>query len=302
MDLEAAAEAAIVKVKDLSAHIDKAEAAFAALEDQLEDVKTRYETDWTALDEKARVLLELARAQTSAIAGEGEEARQGLTQLDDALEKTATEWDDAIEAGASETSTLGAHVSEQGPPLSAQGSEVQAAARSLGERAGAIEAELQQVLAEARELLESEVVGELREAQDAIRERTASLQATLADECGRALEEAFAGWERQLAEVEQVIDEEFARARQHAADVVAYSLQECERGHDEAWAAMQAQVAGLEGLLTRLGEAATARAAELAERRGTADQALTEAAAGVERMRATLAQELETLARYEFVR
>ena len=129
MDLEGAAEVAIVKIKDLSAHIDKAEAALAALEEKLDDVKGHYETDWTALDEKARVLLALARAQTTGITGAGEEARQALTQLDQALEKTATEWDDAIEGSASETSTLGTHVSEQAPVLSAQGHEAETTAR-----------------------------------------------------------------------------------------------------------------------------------------------------------------------------
>jgi septation ring formation regulator EzrA len=301
MDLEGAAEVAIVKIKELSAHVDKAEAAFTALEEKLDDVKAQFETDWASVDEKARVLLELARARTTDIADEGEEARQGLTQLDEALEKNAPQWDEAIANSGSETSTLGGHVSEQGPVVSAAGDEARAATRSLAERATAIETQLQQALADVRELLESEVANELRETQEAIRDRAAALQATLVDECGAMLGEAFAGWEQQLAQVEDVIEEEFASARKHAADVVEFSLQECERGHEEAWAEMKAQVATLEGLLLRLGEAVAARTAEVGERRNTGEQALTEAAAGVERMRAALAQQLETLARYEFV-
>jgi hypothetical protein len=301
VDLEGAAEVAVVKIKDLSAHIDRAEAALAALEEKLDGVKARYETDWTALDEKARVLIDLARAQTAGIAGEGEQARQGLTRLDESLEGTATGWDEAIEGSASETATLGAHVEGQGPVVSAQGQEARTAARNLAERAAAIEAQLQQTLADVRELLERQVVGELREVQVAVRERAAALQATLAEECERALGEAFAGWERQLAEVEEVIEEEFARARKHAADVVEFALQECERGHEEAWAEMKVQVTNLEGLLRRLAEAVAARTTEVGERRSAGEQALTEAAAGIERMRAALAQELETLARYEFV-
>lgn len=301
-DLEAAAEVAIVKIKDLSAHIDKAEAAFTALEDTLDDVKAQFDTDWAALDEKARVLLDLARAQTPAIAEEGEAARQALTELDDALAKTAPEWDDAVEGGASAASALGTHVSEQQPIVSAAGDEAQTAARSLAERAAAIEAQLQQALADVRDLLESEVASELREAQDAVRQRAAALQATLTEECEAELAEAFAGWEQQLAQVEEVIDGEFASARKHAADVVEFSLEECQRGHDEAWAEMAGQVANLEGLLQRLGAAVAARTGEVGESRGAAEQALSEAAARVERMRAALAQELETLARYEFVR
>jgi hypothetical protein len=302
MDLEGAAEVAIVKIKDLSAHIDKAEAALAALEEKLDDVKARHETDWTALDEKACVLLELARAQTAGIAGEGEEARQGLTQLDEALEKTATEWDDAVEAGASETSTLGQHVSEQGPVVSAQGHEAETAARNLAERATDIEAQLQQALADVQELFESQVANELRDAQEAIRERAAALRATLADECGRMIEEAFTSWQERLAQVEELIDEEFASARQHAADVVEFSIGECSRGHEEAWTDLSGLVAHLDGLMGKLAEGAQARTGEVGGCRSATEQALADAAAGVERMRSALVQELEMMARYEFVR
>jgi hypothetical protein len=75
-DLEEAADVALVKIKDLSAHIDKAEAAFTAVEERLDDVRSQFEADWTALEEKARVLLDLARAQTTDLAEQGEEARQ----------------------------------------------------------------------------------------------------------------------------------------------------------------------------------------------------------------------------------
>jgi hypothetical protein len=301
-DLEAAADVALVKTKDLSAHIDKAEAAFTALEEALEDVKTQFATDWAALDETARVLLDLARAQTTALAAEGEEARQGLTQLHESLPEKASEWDVAIESSRSETSALGAHVSEQEPVLSQAGRDAQTAAQSLAERAAAIQAQLQQALADVRELLETGVTNELKEMQEAVRERAAALQASLAEECETALAEALNGWEQQLAQVEQVIDEEFASARQHAHDVVEFSLEECRRGHEEAWVEIQGLVSNLEGLLLKLGETVGARTAEVGERRAGMEQALSDAATAVERMRLALTQELETMARYEFVR
>jgi len=302
MDLEEAAEIATVKIKELSAHVDKAEAAFTALEERLGHVKTRFETDWAALDERAHALLETARAQAGGIAEEAEEAREGLSQLDESLGKAAPEWNAALEGSASETSTLGAHVSEQGPPVSEQGGEAQAATRALARRAAATEAQLQQAAAEARELLEGEVARELREMRDAVRQRAAALQAALTEECAAELAEAFTGWERQLAEVEEVIDEEFASARQHAAAVVEFSLQECQRGHEDAWAAMASLMADVDGVLERLGQTVGARTSEIDARRTGLEEALSGTAAGVERMRALLAGELETLARYEFVR
>jgi hypothetical protein len=301
-DLETAADVALVKTKELSAHIDKAEAAFAELEDKLEDAKAQFDTDWTALEEKARVLLDLARAQATGIAEEGEEARQALTQLDESLAHAASDWDGAVEGGIAETAALGAHVAEQQPLVAAAGAEAAAATSALAERADAIEAQLQQALADVRTLLETDVANELREMQESVRERAEALRVSFAEQSDTVLAEALAGWEQQLAQVEEVIDEEFARARQHAADVVEFSLQECQRGHDEAWAEIAGFVESLGGLMQRLGEAVAARTAELGDRRGAADQALADAAAAAERMRAAFAQELETMARYDFVR
>jgi hypothetical protein len=301
-DLETTADLALVKARELSAHIDKAEAAFAELEDKLEDAKAQFDTDWTALEEKARVLLELTRAQETGIAEEGEEARQALTQLDESLAQAASDWDGAVEGGIAETAALGAHVAEQQPVVAAAGAEAAAATSALAERADAIEAQLQQALADLRSLLETDVANELREMQESVRERAEALRVSFAEQCDTVLAEALAGWEQQLAQVEEVIDEEFARARQHAADVVEFSLQECQRGHDEAWAEIAGFVENLGGLMQRLGEAVAARTVELGDRRGAADQALADTAAAAERMRAAFAQELETMASYSFVR
>jgi hypothetical protein len=300
-DLEAAADVALVKIKDLSAHVDKAEAAFTAVEERLDDVRTQFATDWAALDEKTRVLLELARAQAAGIAEEGEEARQGLTGLEESLARAASEWDDAIERSGSETSTFTAHVSEKEPVISQARHETEAASRSLAERAAAIEAQLQQAVTEARDLLEGDVAGELKEMRDAVRQRASALGSVLAGECGAILDEAFASWEQQVAQVEEVIDQEFASARQHAADVVEFALKECRQGHEDAWAEIGVLVASLDALLQGLGEAVRARTGEVGERWRASEQALADAAAAVECMRSALTQELEMLARYEFV-
>jgi hypothetical protein len=301
-DLEAAADVALVKIKDLSAHIDKAEAAFTAVEEKLDDFRTQFATDWAALDETARAVLELARAQTAGIAEKGEEARQGLTRLEESLARAAVEWDDAIESSGSETTAFGAHVSEQGPVVSRAGDESEAASRALAERATAIEAQLQQAVAEARELFEGEVAGELKDMRDAVRQRASVLRSAIAEDCAALLEEAFDGWEQQVTRVEEVIEQEFASARQHAADVVEFALKECRQGHEDAWAEIEVLVADVDALLQRLGEAVRARTGEVGEGRRAAEQALASAATGVDGMRSALTRELEMLARYEFVR
>jgi hypothetical protein len=300
-DLEEAADVALVKIKELSSQIERAEAAFTAVEEKLDDVKEQFEADWSALDEKARAVLEVARAQTAGIAQEGEDARQSLTGLDDSLTGAVSEWDGAIEAGGSETTQFGVHVSEKEPVVSEAGTDTEAAARKLAERVAAIEAQLQEAMAEARDLLEREVAGELKEMQGAVRERASALQAAVADECGTILDEAFTSWQERLAHVEEVIDQEFAKARDHAAAVVAFSLEECQKGHEETWEELSSLTVNLEGLLQKLGEAVRARTAEMGDRRTAAEQALSETAAGVERVRSTLALELEMMARYEFV-
>jgi ABC-type transporter Mla subunit MlaD len=300
-DLESAADVALVKTKELSGRIDKAEAAFTELEDALEDAQAQFDADWSGLEEKARILLDLARAQAAGIGEEGEEAREALTQLDESLAHAASDWDGAVEGGVAETAALGAHVAEQQPLVASAGAAAAAAASTLAEHADPIEAQLQQALAEVRSLLETGVASELRELQESVRERAEALRVRFAEQCDTVLAEALAGWERQLAQVEDVIDEEFARARQHAADVVEFSLLACQRGHDEAWTEVAGFVEGLGGLLQGLGESVTARTAQLGDRRGAAEQALADVAAALERMRAALVQELETMARYEFV-
>lgn len=301
-DLEVAADLALAKTRELSVHVDRAEAALEALEEMLQDVKGRFDVDWNALEEEARDLLERARAQTRGIDDEGEDARQAIAQLDESVARANSDWGAAIEGGIARTSALGAHISEQHPLVSTAGQEAAGATRGLAERADAIEAQLQQVAAELRGLMETDVVDELRRMQDAVRQRAEALQASLAEQCDTVIPEAIAAWEQQLAQVEEVVEQEFARARQHAADVVDFSLAECRHAHDEAWSRMTGLVDDLETALQRLADAVVARTAELGEHRGAADEALAGAAESVDRMRTALVREREAMARYEFVR
>lgn len=301
-DLEGAADVAVIRVKDLSAHMEKAGAALASLDERLEHVKEQVASDWTALEEKMRALLEVARAQAAAIAEDGQEARQGLADLDDALEKAAPEWDGALETGRSEIAALATHVSETEPVIAAAGDGAEAAARSLAQRAAAIEAQLQQAVADSRAFLENEVASGLTETREAIQQRASALQAALTDECQTVMEEAVTGWQQRLDQVEDLVDQEFASARKHAAAVVEFSLEECRRGHEEAWEGLSSLAADLDGLLQKLGEAVRVRTGELAERGSAAEETLAEATARVELMRMALKQEWELMAQYEFVR
>jgi hypothetical protein len=300
-DLEEAADVALVKVKELQAHVEKAEAALAAVEQRLGHLKERTASDWAALAETAASLLEGARAQAAQLREDGQAAHEACAAMDEALTDGGSAWDPALDATRQGVTALGAHVAESEAPLFQAGDEAETALRDLGERAAALEAELRRAVADARHFLEREVVEDLREMRGEVRERAAALQASLADECAALLDEAYASWETRVAQVEEVLDQEFAGARQHLSDVVEFSLEECRQGHDEVWEDVVDAVATLEGRLQRLAEAARERDAELGERRASVEQALGEAAARMELMSGLLRQELDVLASYDFV-
>jgi hypothetical protein len=299
-DLEEAAGLAAAKVKDLSERVDGAEAVLADVEEKLDAVRESLDADWTGLEERLRAVLTAVRAQAAGIAEDGQQAREDLVRIDRALHGAASEWDAAFEAAGATPSRLASEVSDAGADLIAGGNAAAAALEALADRATTLEAQLEQAVTATREMLEEDVLSEVREMRDVVRERITALQALLEDECAGIVGEAFAAWQQRLAEVEDMIGEEFAGARQHAADVVQFSLQECRRGHEDAWAEIAPLAATLDGLLQGLAEAVRARAGEVATHRGAAAQALSEASASVERARAAFAAELQLLSSFEF--
>ena len=62
-DLETAADAAVVRVKEVEQHGQRAHGSFAALRDEAADIRTQLEADWLALTEAARSLLQSAEEQ-----------------------------------------------------------------------------------------------------------------------------------------------------------------------------------------------------------------------------------------------
>jgi ElaB/YqjD/DUF883 family membrane-anchored ribosome-binding protein len=300
-DLEEAADVALVKVKELLAQVDQAHGALAEAEERLVHIEDRTQSDWTAFEEHADALLEAARAQVERLGEDGAAARKACTDMDEALAGVASAWDPVLEETRSGVEALATSIAESEPPLSAAGGQAEDEVRALGERAEALQAELQQAVAEARDFLRDEVAEALRAMQQAVRERAAALQASILDDYGAGLDEAYASWETRVGQMEEVLEQEFTRARQHLADVVGFSLEECRQGHEDVWSDVADAVTVLEGLLQQLADAGRQRDVELGERREAVDQALEEATSRIERISSVLRQELDAMARYEFV-
>jgi hypothetical protein len=301
-DLEAAADTAIVKVNELSSQLGKAQEAFARVQDQLERVAEQLEADWTELAHRASSAAAAAESHVALVAEECRGARTACAELDAAAVTAAGAWRELLEASRADVADLQSHVADAEPRLTGVAERTAADVRQLADDAEAIEAELEQALADAHDFLRDEVASEMRAVEEEIRARTAALQADLAERVPQVLDEVQAAWEEQLGRVEEILEEELAGTRQHAADVVAFSLEECRRGHDEAWHEVESAVGELAGLLAQLTESAHERRRELAELHGDVDRSLDEAVARGEQASRILEQELETMARYDFVR
>jgi hypothetical protein len=121
-----------------------------------------------------------------------------LTQLDESLVNAASEWDDAIQSSGSKRPRSG-RVSAKEPVVSHAGDETEAIARA-SPSAPPPSKQLQQAVADTRDLLEHEVVSELKEMQEVLRQRAATLLATDARRSARwCSQRPSPAWEQQLA-------------------------------------------------------------------------------------------------------
>jgi hypothetical protein len=300
-DLEGAAEAAVETVDQLSTRLGQAREALAALERQAAEVREQAAADWEELDAGARTLVGEAEGHAARLAEAGHEVEGACSALDQALATAGSEAAGDLVADSGTAATLAAHLAQGAAPLAEAAEQTAAQVRSLGERAAEIEAQLQEALGEARDFLRDELAAELREMREAVLSRAAELQAAIAEEGRLMLDEAYASWESELLQIEEILDRELEATLQHTADVVDFSLAECRQGHQQAGEEMAAAAATLDGLLQRLAEAVAERRGEVTEAGAAIEQALGDAAARVELMSGALRQELETMARYEFV-
>jgi SMC interacting uncharacterized protein involved in chromosome segregation len=233
-DLDAAADAALAKVKELSGHVDDAREACTELRDEASRLKGEMEADWDALHERAKALLDSVPEQRTQLDQEAQQATRSLGELAGAVASAGGEGEQLQRTEAAQVTAFGDQAEGLRPQVTAMIEQAESALRSLAQQAAEMESALTEAVAEARAFVEGEAREQLSAMKDSINEGAEELRRALAEESTAALDEAFSTWEAKLGELEGFVEKAFEDAGQHVEDVVTYSLKECAKGHTEA--------------------------------------------------------------------
>jgi chromosome segregation ATPase len=215
-DLEAAADAALMKVKELEGGVEGGRAALTSLREELARLAARLDEDWAALREKGAAIVSRVQEESSRLAEDGREAQVALSELDGAMAATRAESERALAEAAAGVSALGAQVDGARPAMEALVQQAEAAFQSLSEQAAQVQAALEGALGSAAEFLESEVAPALEAMAEEIEGAAEEAAAVLGDELPSSLDELLGQWESKVAELESFIEEFFDDAATHA--------------------------------------------------------------------------------------
>jgi hypothetical protein len=301
-DLEAAADLALARTKQLEEHADEAQDALAAFEEHIERLAGQLEADTAALSARAREVMAAAGEHAAAIAQECQEAAAELGALEDATGSAHAEAVAATRRRGAEAAALTQGLQAGQARVEALAADAQAAFRALAAQAAEVESQVEQALDEARQFVGVQVVEDLQAMREELVERAGAVRALLADECAQRLDDKYSEWEGRLAEIEAFVAKAFTDAGQHAEEVVAFSLEECAKGHAEALDDVKALVDGtLEPALRTLEAAVADRRAELQAAAGSVEAGLDATASRLEAAIAALEAVRALLASYTFV-
>jgi hypothetical protein len=300
-DLEAAAEAALAKVKRLEEQSGQTEEALSALEARLTTVAGRVESDWTSMGEGLRSFAQHVQEEKDRLADQGEQLAGGLEELAQALASAQPAAEDDLRGSWNEVSALANEVEADRPRLEKMAEDIAASTQRLAEAAQSVQSQLEEALAAARDFLGVTLVEDMRGLQAQVRERAQELQRSLAEECQAALGQKYDNWLTTLNEVEELVDQAFLKAHEHVAQVVEYSLHECGARHEEAASELAQMVGTLEGVAGGLQQAIAQEAAELNQARTDLAHAVPDSAARIQAMTEALLGVRELMARFSFV-
>jgi hypothetical protein len=233
-DLEAAADAALLRVKELAGAVEEAEEACEDLERELSRARAQLEADGEAVREKAEALVDAAREQSAQLGHHGGQAEAALAALAGAVRSAQSEGDQAVEAAATAASGFAEHVSDARAPAADRLEQGRADAHALVDHASEVQTALERALAEAGELVGGTLVGDLQAAQEAVRRQAAKASTVMQEELVASIEGAYERWDTKVAELEAFMADFFDDARRHGDETVTRCLEQCTQGHSEA--------------------------------------------------------------------
>lgn len=299
-DLETAADAALSAVNELKGIVDRASTDLNSVEDKLGELSARLDSDWTRLAERVDALVQAAETERGRLETEGGEATRSLSDLAAAVEQARTEESEARHGARDEVTALAGEAADRQPELSANGDAVEADARSLADRAQAIDGELTAALGQVRDFVGVELVAELQEMERDLDERADQLHQSLADDQA-LIDKKYAEWESHLVAVDELLEKAFGDARQHVEDVVLFSMTECVNAHHAAVADLKTVLDTMEAAGDVLKATVEAHGVAANTARQEMERGMTEAAELLTNMITSLTEVKDLMTSYTFV-
>jgi chromosome segregation ATPase len=301
-DLEAAADLALGKVKQLEEQADRTEEQLAALEEKVSAAASQVEADWAALSADLSSAEKQVQEQEDQLAQQAGQAAAELEEAVRALEAAPPEADQALRGAWEDVQALVGEADAARPRLQQLAADVEAGSAGLREAARDVQSQLEAALDEAAELLGTQLVAGFKDLQEQVHDRAAELGQALAEECQAALRQKYDNWLETLNDVEELVEDAFRRAHEHVAQVVDYSLQECAARHEASAEEVAEMVATLETAAGVLQAAIAEQDAAVKDARGQTAQGVGETAAALQAMTEALAGVRELMAGFSFVK
>jgi uncharacterized protein YukE len=228
--LDEAADALAVKLQGLDSEIEASEHSLEELRGRIDAATHEVEQEWTGLTEAVSSFLQKVHDEQERLAHQAQETLPATTDAQHALATTGTEARAQIAEGRANLEGLAQHAGGLVPIVESLGKDSgEAPAKSLAERAAQIEQELTQAVDEASHFLRDELVPEIEQAGQEMRERAQALHDALTDEYLASLQTTFDDWESKVDELEAyVAGEGFKTSHEHAQAVVEYAMEECQ--------------------------------------------------------------------------
>jgi hypothetical protein len=242
--LEDAAEQLVVKLKSLDSEIEESQHALEDLRGRVQETAEEVEEEWSALTESVTSLFDTLHEEQGRLAVEVQETLQATADAGGAVRENGAGMRSQIAEEQDDLAALAHHAAGLEPGVESLVAEAgEAPAQSVAARARAVEQALAQVLEEARDFLQEDVVSTLELLADDVRERCQALRARLVEEGTVALQGVFDDWDAKVDELEDYVSTQgFLASHSHARAIVDWALA-------EARTACEGHLEGLDTLL-----------------------------------------------------
>ncbi|HEY7509471.1 MAG TPA: hypothetical protein VIG50_04420 [Vicinamibacteria bacterium] len=225
-DLRTSAPNAVEKVSALQADLTEARQSLTTLEALATRVAEQMDEDWSAFTERVQDLLGRTGQERSALASRLQAAGEGLAQLDAAVDQTRQATEQGLEGAREAVQDLAEAVQGTTTQVDQGLDVVDQAGEQLATQIEAAGEAATTGLEGARDFLQNEVFGGLRDLQDVVERETGSFVQSF-NEATFALQESYEVWQQRLDETQRIVEESFSDAREHLEQVTQFSLEQC---------------------------------------------------------------------------